>query len=223
MNPRQHWSQEQRRLHELLARKEHHAEALQLFLRQHAMVHSAALAGASLWSFEDEVLDGLSDAEIRQRVDQDANSIAWLIWHIARIEDVIVNVLIAGAPQVFDESDWVERLGLGRRDIGTSMSDTEVADFSARVAVEALRPYRFTVGRRTRDVISALPPEVLSQRVDAARVQRLLEAGALAEAAADLAQTWGGWKIAGLLTMPLSRHNFTHLNQARRIRQRLRK
>lgn len=103
------------------------------------------------------------------------------------------------------------------------MSDSGVADFSARVDVAALRPYRLAVGRRTREVIGALPPEALNRRVDATRVQQLLAAGALAEGAAELAEVWGGWKIAGLLTMPLSRHNFTHLNQARRIRQRLRK
>lgn len=223
MTERQYWSAQQRRLHELLAHKAQHAEALQLFLRQHAMVHAAAMAGEALWSFEDEVLDGLSEAHLRQRTAHDPNSIAWVLWHIARIEDVIVNVLIAGAPQVFDTADWVKHLCLERRDIGTSMNDTEVTDFSTRVEVGALRPYRLAVGRRTREVMTALPPEALNRRVETARIQQLLAAGALAEAAAGLAQTWGGWKIAGLLTMPLTRHNFTHLNQARRIRQHLRK
>jgi hypothetical protein len=179
------------------------------------------MAGEGLWSFEDEVLAGLEQDYLRQRTAHDPNSIAWVLWHIARIEDVIVNVLIAGAPEVFDTADWVERLCLERRDIGTSMSDTEVADFSTRVEVGALRPYRLAVGRRTREVMTTLPPETLSRRVEAARIRQLLAAGALAEAAAGLAQTWGGWKIAGLLTMPLTRHNFTHLNQARRIRQHL--
>ena len=221
MNPRQQWSQQQRRLHDLLAHKEGHVEALQLFLRQHAMVHAAAMAGEGLWSFEDEVLAGLTEEQMRQRSDADANSLAWIIWHIARIEDVIVNVLIAGAPQVFEAEDWPQRFNLSRQDIGTSMSDSEVADFSARVDVAALRPYRLAVGRRTREVITRLPPADLSRRVDAGRSERLLAAGALAEAAAALAEVWGGRKLAGLLTMPVTRHNFTHLNQARRIRQRL--
>jgi hypothetical protein len=52
--------------------------------------------------------------------------------------------------------------------------------------------------------------------------EQLLAGGALAEAAYALAQAWGGWRKSGLLAMPATRHNFTHLNEARRIRQKLR-
>ncbi len=220
---RQHWAQQQQRLRQALAQKEQHQEAIRLFLSQHAMVHAAVMARSGEWSFEDEVLDGLTEKELRARPASQGNSIAWLLWHMARIEDVTMNVLVAGQPQVLDESAWLSRLRLERRDVGTSMNETEVADFSTLVDVTVLREYRVAVGRRTREVVIALQPAQLRERIDPINVQRLLAEGALAEAAYALAQAWGGWRKAGLLAMPATRHNFTHLNEARRIRHRLHK
>ena len=34
-----------------------------------------------------EVVDGLSAAQLAARLDEDANSIAWLCWHLARVQD----------------------------------------------------------------------------------------------------------------------------------------
>jgi len=219
---RQHWAQQQQRLRQALSTKEQHQEAIRLFLSQHAMVHSAAMAQSGEWSFEDEVLDGLSETQLRARPAAETNAIAWLIWHMARIEDVTMNVLVAGQPQVLDESAWLSQLHLKRRDVGTSMNETEVADFSEQVDLAALHRYRVAVGRRTREIVTALQPAELQERIDPTNVHLLLAGGALAEAAYGLAQAWGGWRKAGLLTMPATRHNFTHLNEARRIRQKLR-
>lgn len=218
---RQHWARQQQRFRQALSAKEQHQEAIRLFLSQHAMVHSADMAQSGDWSFEDEVLDGLSETQLRARPAAGTNSIAWLIWHMARIEDVTMNLLVAGQPQVLDESHWLERLHLKRRDVGTSMNETEVADFSDQVDLLALHEYRIAVGRRTREIVMALQPAQLRDRVDPGNIHRLLSDGALAEAAYGLAQAWGGWRKAGLLTMPATRHNFTHLNEARRMRQKL--
>ena len=69
---------------------ERHDEAIQLFLRQHAMLHSARMAQTGLWSFEDEVLDDMSEEQIRRIPHNCEHSVAWAIWHIARIEDVTI-------------------------------------------------------------------------------------------------------------------------------------
>lgn len=223
MSERQTWSQQQHYLVQLLATKGHEAEALPLLLRQHAQVHAAAMARAGLWSFEDEVLDGLSDEQVRSRVAGEANSIAWLLWHIARIEDVTMNVLLAGQPQVLEREGWLARLHISRRDVGTAMGDAEVAEVTEQLALAALREYRLAVGRSTQELIKRMQPAALYQRVDQARVQQLLASGALAEGALGLAEAWGGRKIGGLLRQPALRHSFVHLNEARRIRQKLRK
>ena len=52
--------------------------------------------------------------QLRRRPVKGSNSLAWLLWHMARIEDVAVNVVVANRRQVFDEG-WAERLKVPRR------------------------------------------------------------------------------------------------------------
>ncbi len=218
---RQHWNRQQQFFRQSLMSKSDHQETMRLFLEQHAMVHSAEMSHSGAWSFEDEVCEGLSDVLLRSRPVGAMNSIGWLIWHMARIEDVTMNLLVAGRPQVLGEDDWVPQLHLNRRDVGTSMSENEVADFSNQVDCSALRAYRIAVGRRTREIASSLQPSELWERIDPTNIHRLMAAGALAEAAYELAQVWSGWKKAGMLTMPATRHSFTHLNEAYGVRKKL--
>jgi len=60
----------------------------------------------------------LTDEQMRVRPREDLNSLAWLMWHIARAEDIFVNVVFAGRPQVFDDG-WTGKLGVTRRDFGS--------------------------------------------------------------------------------------------------------
>ena len=53
----------------------------------------------------------LSPEQLAYRVDEDANSIAWLLWHLARIQDDHIGH-VAGRPQVWISSGWKDRCGL---------------------------------------------------------------------------------------------------------------
>lgn len=193
-------------------------DSIRLFLTQHAIVNSAEMADAGVWSLEDTVLKGLTEEQMRVCPGKGMNSIAWLLWHLARTEDVTVNHLLAGRPQVLDD-EWLERLNLTVRDIGTGMGDEEVADVSARVNIEALRAYRVAVGRRTREVAQSLRPEELDEPIDPAAAQQLLSEGALAQSAYRLADFWGANKKSFILAMPATGHAFMHLAEAAAVRR----
>ena len=105
--------------------------------------------------YESLTLDGLTDAQIRLRPGDNLNSLAWLVWHMARCEDVAMNVAIADQPQVLDEG-WTTKLGVDRDDIGTGMTPREVATLSEQIDLDALLSYRHAVGRQTREVIAAI-------------------------------------------------------------------
>ena len=179
------------------------------------------MAGKEAWSFEDDAFDGLSEAAARAIPPKAEHSIAWLTWHITRIEDMTMNVLAMGEPQVFVSQGWQERLRAIASDTGNVMSESEVARLSAAIDVAALRAYRLAVGRRTRQVIARLSPEDLKRKVDPARLQRLVDEGAVLPSAGDLLDYWGGLTIAGLLLMPATRHPFVHWNEALRIKEML--
>lgn len=201
---------------------EQHDLAIRLFLSQHAMLHSARMAQTGAWSFEDEILDDMAGEQIRRIPNNCEHSVAWALWHIARIEDVTMNLLLAGSPQVLDQENWLGKMHITLRDTGNEMDAQGMADLSAVIDVEALRAYRVAVGRRTREIVTPLRAEELRQKVDPSRVQRVWDEGAVVEAASGIVDYWSKRNVAGLLLMPATRHNLVHLNEALRLKQRRR-
>jgi hypothetical protein len=56
-------------------------------------------------------VDGLTPEQLAVRVDPEANSIAWLVWHLTRIQDDHL-AEVAQADQVWTSQGWLERFGL---------------------------------------------------------------------------------------------------------------
>lgn len=56
-------------------------------------------------------VDGLSEVELSSRIRPDANSIAWLIWHLTRVQDDHISE-VAGKEQVWTSAGWLEKFGL---------------------------------------------------------------------------------------------------------------
>lgn len=214
---RKFWNAEQKSLQNKLSRPGHHQEAIQLFLRQHAMVHSTRMSNSGLWSFEDEVLQGLSDAALCRMIGE--HSIAWILLHIARVEDVTMNLLVAECSQVFLEGGWEERLKINIRHTGNGMNQQAIASLSAALDLTALKDYRMAVGRRTREIVQALEPGSLKRRVEPARFQRIWDEGAVLAGASAIVDYWSRRTTARLLLMPPTRHNFVHLNEALRLKK----
>jgi hypothetical protein len=59
----------------------------------------------------DRVLAGLSEEELTARLDPDANTIAWLFWHLTRVQDDHV-ADVAGTEQVWTSAGFADRFGL---------------------------------------------------------------------------------------------------------------
>ncbi len=220
MDPRRKsWNQQQSILRQSLAGLEDPSGAIALFLRQHSMLHTAGMSGMGLWSFEDEVLDGLTAQQMRIIPPDLAHSIAWVLWHMTRIEDATMNLLVAENSQVLFQEAWLERLEISVCDTGNGMDTAGVAALSAAINLPALQAYRLSVGRRTRLIVKQLGPQELKQKVDRARLGQMTAQGAVRAEAADLLEYWGGLTITGLLLMPPTRHAFVHWNEALRIKQ----
>lgn len=201
-------------------------DARTLFLADHARIHTLAVsaddpAGATLgaFSYEDATLYKLSDADL-VTCPEGGNSLAWLLWHMTRIEDVVVNTLLRGVPEVLDRDDWIARVGVDARDVGTSNSDDEIAGFSARVDVSALRAYRASVGRETRAWASAADFDALVAPPD---VDARLAAAppALHERARWLKKFWTGKPGLTLLSFAVVGHAYIHFGEAQTLRKRL--
>ena len=121
---------------------------------------------------------------------------------------------------VSPEDDWQTRLNISIQHSGNVvMDDADVTELSQVINVEALKAYRLSVGRSTREAVEALSPDELKQKIDPARLQELLDNGSVVEKASDLLDYWGNLTKAGLLLMPPTRHNFIHLNEAVKVKK----
>ena len=146
------------------------------------------------------------------------NSMAWLVWHMARTDDMSVNLFVAGRPQVPQEGEWPERLGVDRHDMAAGMTDDEVEDFSAQVEISALREYRNAVGRRSIEVVSAMRPQDLDEIIDHSLVKQAFADGTISESAGWLDSFTIGKTKAFMLGHTMTAHNFMHLGEAFSLR-----
>lgn len=217
------WNNRHKALRFALAKPAEFSRALNLFLQQHAAVHTATVSQSGEYSFEDAVWQGLDEADARCVPPKGEHSIAWIVWHLTRIEDVTMNILVADRPQLFLSEGWFERLGTPYRDTGNQMSPGDVDRLSGQININALRAYRRAVGLQTRENVTRLDPGLLQKRVPAGRFQHLIDEEAVNPEATGVLEYWGGLTVAGLLLMPPTRHNIIHWNEAEKIKQKLAK
>jgi hypothetical protein len=213
---RQSWNEQQKKLIQALRCSSDHTLAQDLFMQQHALVHAGISPGLS---FEDEVWDGLTDAAARRVPRGHVHSIAWLMWHTARCEDITFNLLVAGGDQVLLSGGWLEKMNITVRDTGNEMSEAELVAFNAAIDLTALREYRLAVALQTRDGVQAALPDEFQQKVRPERLARIMDEGAVVEAARYLVDYWSARTIGGLLLMPATRHHLTHINEALRVKK----
>lgn len=191
-------------------------DARDMFLQQHSAVHSAAVGGNKV-SAAERTLTGLSDEQMRVRPREDLNSVAWLMWHIARAEDIMVNTVLAGRPQVFDDT-WMKRLGIARHDFGIGMTSVEVTELSQQIDPGALREYRDAVGLRTREVVSGFKPPDWEGQVTAEAVERAAAGGAFGARTEMLVKAFPGRPRAAVLSGIALFHSAGHMGEAATVR-----
>ena len=113
----------------------------------------------------DELADGLIGEVANYRATPDANSIAWLVWHSARVQDIQL-ADVAGVEQVWLRDGWVDRFGLDlpRNDTGYGHSPEQVAKVKA--PAELLSGYYHAVHKLTLEYIAGVTAEELERVVD---------------------------------------------------------
>jgi hypothetical protein len=113
----------------------------------------------------DEIADGLTDEVALYRPTPTANTVAWLLWHSARVQDAQV-CDIAGVEEVWTRDGWVDRFGLDlpRDDTGYGHTADDVA--KVRASADLLSGYYHAVHKVTLEYIASVTPDDLSRVVD---------------------------------------------------------
>src|SRR5882724_12140344 len=180
-----------------------------LFLDQHAAMHSVAVGGNKM-SAAERAFTGPTDEQMRVRPREDLNSLAWLMWHIARAEDIFVNAVLAARPQTFEDG-WAKRLAITRRDFGIGMTSAEVTELTRQIELGALREYRDACA-------GGFKPQDWEGTVSADAVQRAASQGAFGVRTEQIVKGFPGRPRAAMLSGIALFHSAGHLGEAATVR-----
>jgi hypothetical protein len=167
------------------------------------------------WKEEDTICSDITEEQLRHRPTPQHNSIVWLLWHLARCEDVAVNTVIRGGAEVLDRDRWLPKLGITSRHLGTGATLAEVDVISQSVNLAALRAYRAAVGRETQAWASTLDFALLDRLVAAGEVQRAIAKGDFSEQGAWVGPYWAevAWTHATFLFWLAVEHHWLHIGE----------
>lgn len=206
------WNPNQKKLAGLLLRAATFDEASDLCLMMHNQLHDLSNESGRLTIFQ-RLLGGLPEKLIRYRPKNQFSSIAWNIWHITRIEDAVVNVLIENDKQVLDEI-WQKKLKITTNDTGNAFKENDVDNFDSQIDTGVLQKYRKTIERQTHKIISDLQEDDRKRKPSKEQLYRIESEGVVTneEESKWLVDFWSRKNIEGLLKMPINRHQIVHIN-----------
>ena len=121
------------------------------FGRISAVVHSA--------------LEGASIQILTFRADPGANTMAWLIWHLTRVQDDHIAELL-DQEQVWTAGGWVDRFGLPFDPKATGYAHSAADVAAVRIEAELLAGYYDAVQARTMDYLRTVTETDFARIVD---------------------------------------------------------
>jgi hypothetical protein len=113
----------------------------------------------------DHITDGLTDELSSYRITPEANSIAWLIWHSARVQDFQL-CDVAGVEQVWIRDGWIDRFGLDLPPDSHGYGHTAREVGKVQAPADLLAGYYHAVHEVTLAYVATVTPEELSRVVD---------------------------------------------------------
>ncbi len=187
-------------------------EAKELFLDIHSKMHLSKATNTSK-NDVDTLLEDLSDEEYRALVYYDHETIIWCLWHLARIEDCTMNILVNQGIQIFNDT-WKSKMNVSITDTGNALSEDEMMYLSKEINIKNCIKYRNQVAKQTQKIIKGLTAKDMIRKVEKKDLMKVKEVGGVTEDKDSiwLLDYWGSKDVAGLLLMPPTRHAILHLN-----------
>ncbi len=154
-----------------------------------------------------------------------SKTIAYSIWHIFRIEDIVAHSLINEDEQVFFSQRYNERINSPIITTGNELVKHQIADFSEKLDIDELYSYIHDVKESSESIIKALSFDVLKKKFTEENKEYLRSLNVVSndESAIWLIDYWCGKDIRGLIQMPFSRHWIMHIEACLRIKAKLKK
>lgn len=171
-------------------------------------------------SFKNKLcLDDFSKCPFINHKGYESKTVAYSIWHIARIEDIVVNSLILNREEIFFQKDFKKIINTPIITTGNELFKDEIVNFSKELNINELYNYIDIVYNSTNEYIYSLKFEELKRKFSEEDKKRLISLNVVSndENAVWLIDYWCEKDIKGLLKMPFSRHWIMHIEASNRI------
>ena len=152
-----------------------------------------------------------------------SKNIAYSIWHVFRIEDIVAHTLICGDEEVLFTGNYQSRIGSPIITTGNELVKEQIADFTKQLDIDELYSYIADVKKSTEEIMRNLTYNDLKCRVSDEGRENLKALGVVSddENAVWLIDYWCKKDVRGLIQMPFSRHWIMHIEACQRIKNKL--
>lgn len=154
-----------------------------------------------------------------------SKTIAYSMWHIFRIEDIVAHSLIKGDEQIFFSGDYKARIRSSIITTGNELVKEQIAEFSKQLDIDELYQYMKEVKDSSDQLLLDLSYADLKRKMtekEKAYVSSL-HVVSTEESAHWLIDYWCKKDVRGLLQMPFSRHWIMHVEAIGRIKNKISK
>ena len=150
-------------------------------------------------------------------------TIAYSLYHIFRIEDIVSNSLVKKRDQIFFKDNYRERLKSPIMTTGNELVKQEISIFSSKLNLDKLYQYISEVDISTTQLLKGLSYEDLKIKMTEQDKELLksLDVVSNDESAVWLIDYWCNKNIQGLILMPFSRHWIMHTQASLRIKNKI--
>ena len=152
-----------------------------------------------------------------------SKTIAYSLWHIFRIEDIVAHTLIREDEQIFFQKEYKKRIGSPIITTGNELVKKEIAEFSNKLDLDELYAYISEVKLSTDSMLKDLTYEDLKKKIPDETKEQLksLQVVSEDENAVWLIDYWCNKDVRGLIQMPFSRHWIMHIEACLRIKDKV--
>lgn len=152
-----------------------------------------------------------------------SKTIAYSIWHIFRIEDIVAHTIINEDEQVFFAGNYKERINSPIITTGNELVKQDIAEFSKQLDIDELYSYIIEVKESTENIVKNLSYEDLIRKIPIDKKEKIksLKVVSEDENAIWLIDYWCNKDVRGLIQMPFSRHWIMHTEACLRIKNKI--
>lgn len=145
------WSEKNKRIQELIGKKDTYKDGIKLLIEFRQ----------EMFEQIKNIVNGFPTKAFYQMPYANAKgyhskTLAYSIWHIFRIEDIVAHTLILGDEQIFFAGDYQKKTGAPIITTGNELKGSQIADFSEKLNIKELYEYAYSVMLSTNELLNKI-------------------------------------------------------------------